>query len=504
MLQIHYVRISFVRSIVFSAIGLALVALVACTNGPDDGNPSSSSGGNPPVISSSSGGSVPSESSSSNGDNPPDTSSSSDEVVPSSSSDFSSSSEGGTPVVSSSSGGSVIGNEWPFDSSDEGLTASPGIDGLGLENVIKIEYKNGGAEITKTANEVTVDKDGENVVVRIPNTTSTEYNFVISGTTANGSLKFYGDVRKGLYLNGVSITNSKGPAINIQKSKRVIVHLVNGTQNFLADAPGYVCSNAPQNTEQSKGAFFSEGKLEFEGSGSLEVKGKCNHAIAVDDNFELKNGKITVESVNDGVHANDKIDVSGGVLNIKSEGDAIQSEKGVGKITITGGKIKALTTGIKSHGIASDSAAISIAGKAIVQISVSGNGSKGIRARNWVEFKGNQKTSIKTSGTKHTDPADPEDESNSAGIKLTKDLFVEGGELTIKSLGVGAKGINSDGSATMKDSKVDIEADDNGIKVKGTLTVESGTVTVKSKKTKAINGTLNKKGGTVNTTDGGS
>jgi len=448
MLQIRYARISFVRSIVFSAIGLALVALVACTNEPDDGN------------------------------------------------------------HNSNSGGSLIGNEWPFNSSDEGLTASPGIDGLGLENVIKIEYKNGGAEITKTASEVTVDKDGENVVVTIPNTTSTEYNFVISGTTANGSLKFYGDVKKSLYLNGVSITNSKGPAINIQKSGKIIVHLVNGTKNFLADAPGYTCSNAPQNAEQAKGAFFSEGRLEFEGSGSLEVKGKCNHAIVVDNDFKLKNGKITVESVNDGIHANDIIDVSGGVLSIKSEGDAIQSERGARRdgqpnITITGGKIKALTTGIKSHGIASDSAAISIAGKAIVQISVLGNGSKGIRARNWVEFKGSQKTSIKTSGTKHTDPADPEDETNSAGIKLTKDLFVEGGELTIKSLGVGAKGVNSDGSATMKGSKVDIEANDNGIKVKGTLTVESGTVTVKSKKTKAINGTLNKKGGTVNETNGG-
>jgi len=489
MLQIHYIRVSFARPILFFAIGLALVALGACSNEPEDEKPSSSSGGNPPIISSSSGGDTPSISSSSDGGT--DLSSSS--------------SSGGAPSVSSSSGGSVIGNEWPFDSSGESLTASPGLDGLGLENVIKIEYKNGSAEITKTANEVTVDKDGENVVVRIPNTSTTEYNFVISGTTSNGSLKFYGDVRKVLYLNGVSITNSKGPAINIQKSGRIIVHLVNGTQNFLADAPGYTCSNAPPNAEQAKGAFFSEGKLSFEGSGSLEVKGKCNHAIVADNDFEVKNGKITVESVNDGIHANDKIDISGGVLNIKSEGDAIQSERGTGKITISGGKIKALTTGVKSHGIASDSAAVSITKNAIIQISVSGNGSKGIRVRNWLEFKGSQKTLIKTTGTKHTDPADPEDESNSAGIKLTKDLFIEGGELTVKSLGIGAKGINSDGSATIKDSKVDIEADDNGIKVKGTLTVESGTVNVKSVKTKAINGTLNKKeGATVNEINGGS
>jgi hypothetical protein len=409
-------------------------------------------------------------------------------------SNSSSSNENGTPPGSSNA------NEWPFDLSGETLTPTPGLGELSLKNVIEIKYKNGNApEIINTLSEVLVELTGENVIVTLPDVanTETEYNLILSGTASNGSLKIYGAVRKGLYLNSVNITNSKGPAINIQGSKRAIVHLLNGTQNFLADGPNYTPTE-----EDAKGTFFSEGKLSFEGSGSLEVRAKYKHAIAVDNDFEINNGKITVsEAASDGIHANDIVEIKGGILKITSTGDAIQSEdKQNGTVIITSGKIQATTTGIKSHGIASEGP-ISIKGDAVVQISVSGNGSKGIRSRNYVDLLGG-KTSIKTSGTKHTDPTDPEDESSPAGIKLETDLIINGGELTIKSLGNGAKGINADRDATISKGNVNIEADDNGIKVDGNLKIEGGTVYVKSKKKKAIDaGLYNKTGGNVNLVD---
>jgi len=438
MLQTHYISVSFARPLLF-VMGLALVALVACSS---DGS------GDPSVGES-----------------------------------------------SSSSYGNALG-EWPFDSAGETLTPSKDLADLDLENVIKIEYKNGSAPVvTDAPSEVIIEIADENVVVRIPNTSAVEYNFVLSGTTTNGSLKFYGDVRKRLYLNGVNITNSSGPAINIQKSERVIVHLVNGTQNFLTDGPNY---NIP-NGEQAKGAFFSEGKLHFEGSGALEVKGKYNHAIVADNDLEINNGKIIVkESANDGIHANDEIKITGGVLEISSKGDAIQSEKeGTSKIKIRGGKIKAVTTEIKSHGIASEGS-VSIDSVAVIQVNVLGNGSKGIRARDYIEFKGG-KTSIKVSGSKHTEN---DDESNPAGVKLSNiaaDLFIEGGELTIKSTGSGAKGISVDHHATISDGNTDIEADDDGIKVKGDLKITGGTLKVTSAKKKAleVTGDYSKTGGNV-------
>jgi len=473
MLQSHYIRVSYARPILFFAIGLILAALAACSNGdpPDDGG-SSSSGGDSPIINSSSGGNNPGTSSS-----------------------------GGNNPGTSSSGGNVIGNEWPFDSSGENLTATPGLNDLNLENAITIKYKNGSApEISNSLSDVKIDKTGENVVVTIPDG-SDEYIFVLSGATSNGSFKLYGDARKRLYLNGINITNSNGPAINIQGSKRVLVHLVNGTQNFLTDGPNYTQTEG----EQAKGTFFSEGKLNFEGSGSLEVKGKYNHAIVADNDFEISNGKIIVsESVNDGIHANSAIEIGGGVLIISSTGDAIQSEKNDGKVLISGGKIKAQTTGVKSHGIASEGPVSIYGSSAVIQINTFGNGSKGIRSRGQVIVK-NGKTSIKTSGTKHTDPGDSSDESNAAGIKLAGNFSIQGGELTIKSLGNEAKGINVEKDATIEAGKIDIEADDNGIRVHGTLRITGGTGSIKSKKQKAINADVwDKNKGSLTVIDGGS
>jgi len=414
-------------------------------------------------------------------------------------------SSGGTSQGgSSSSNGGVSNAEWPFDSSDPVLPSTPGLAGLGLTNVIKIEYKDGSAPVTDNVPAgVSIEKTDENVVVTLPNESNneTQYNFVLSGTAKNGSLKIYGSARKGLYLNNVKITNNTGPAINIQGSKRAIVHLLTGTQNFLADGSNY---STPPNGEDAKGTFFSENKLSFEGSGSLEVKAKYKHGIVVDDDIEITNGKIIIsEAVSDGIHANDIIEIKGGILKITSTGDAIQSEIAGKGIKITGGKIAATTNGIKSHGITSEESVEIDGNTTVIQISVWGNGSKGIKSSKNVYFLGG-KTSIKVSGTKHTDN---DDESTPSGIKTNTDLFIDNGELTIKSPGSEAKGISIDGDGTIKAGKTDIEADDDGIKVKGKLKIQGGTLSVKSKKKKAIDGSYDKNSCTpatgCNLVDGG-
>jgi hypothetical protein len=422
---------------------------------------------------------------------------------------------------SSSSGGSNAGGDpfagWPFeDKSGENLTSSPSYSALGLTDVIEIKYSGSDVEVTNSHSEVSIEKSGANVVVKIPDETKKEYNLVLSGATTSGSLKVYGNVRKGLYLNGVSITNSSGPAINIQRSGRVTVHLVSGTENFLTDGPSYATPpNRPDGSgpEQAKGTFFSEGKLLFDGSGSLEVRGKYNHAIAVDNDVEVNNGKIIVsEAVNDGIHANDRIDIKGGFLKILSTGDAIQSEREeTGRVMITGGKIAARTTGIKSHGIASESV-VSIRENALIQISVSGNGSKGIRTRKgdnsprgYVEFLGG-KTSILTTGDRHVD-TENEDESTASGIKVHMDaLYIDGGELAIRSEGDKAKGINVDEDVEISKGNVRVEADDDGIRVRGNLKITGGTVYVESKKKGAIDvtGLKNITPGTLTEKNGGS
>jgi len=399
---------------------------------------------------------------------------------------------GGGGSSSSTSGGNQDGSwtGWPFNDDNENLGATPSCPSY--SGSIEIKYNNGSEpEITDSyGSGVSVSKDGENVTVNLTGTT--EYHLVLSGTAQNGSLKVFAEERIGLSLNGVRITNGSGPAISIQESRRVNVCLASGTENYLEGE-----SAEAQGDEQAKGTFFSEEKLSFLGNGTLEVKARKGHAIVVDNDFEIENGKIIIrESAGDGIHANDRIEIKGGVIKIASTGDALQSERD--SVVISGGKFVAKTTGVKSHGISSEGAT-SIKGNAKIQISVLGNGSKGIKSTNYTEIMGGT-TDILTKGEQDRNDADT---STAAGMKVDADLFVEGGSLTIKSEGNKSKGINA-ANIDMINGNLNIEADDDGIKVHGVLKISGGTINVKSLKKKAIDGTLNKTGGAVvNETDGG-
>jgi len=433
---------------------------------------------------------TPNISSSDNGNNT-ENSSSSDGI---SNPGNSSSSDGGSNPGSSSSAGGTIPNVQ--------CTAVPDAldknrDNLGLENAIVIKFNGNDATIENPyASQVEITKNGGGVVVRV-GTTTTEYNLVVSGSTANGYFKVYGEYKVAIYLNGTDITNPNGPALNIQNSKKISVNLVRETKNYLTDGPSYASSGA----EDAKGTLFSEGQLVFFGSGYLEVKGKMHHAIVSDDYLSVESGCITVpEAKGDGIHANDDVSIKGGLINITSVGDAIQSEKL--NIIVSGGQVTANTTGIKSHGLTSFGFT-SIKDNAKIDINVSGNGSKGIKSDKYTEIL-NGTINIQVTGGRDIDNSiAPPDTSNAAGIKADQDLWIEGGSLTIKSSGDKAKGINSNGSMMMTAGNINIEANDDGIKTDFDLKVTGGSGTVKSTTKKAIDckGSVCNKGNLV-TQDG--
>lgn len=179
---------------------------------------------------------------------------------------------------------------------------------------------------------VTVTETNGDVII---NATVAEVAYELSGTTTNGSVKIYSDKKFKLTLNGVNITNSDGPAINIQSGKRAFVVLNDNTTNSLTDGTTYTASG----TEDMKGTFFSEGQLIFSGNGSLSLKSNNKHAICSDDYVRIISGKITVTgAASDGIHTNDAFIVDGGEINITATDDGIQCEEGY--IVINNGVFK--------------------------------------------------------------------------------------------------------------------------------------------------------------------
>jgi len=259
--------------------------------------------------------------------------------------------------------------DWECETANHNLDRN--LNNLGLDNSIVITFNNEDELIIDNPyeNEISIALNEGNVIVQNLSF-GTEYNLVVGGTTENGSLKIYGNQKMGLYLNGVNIANPNGPAINIQNRQKMSIHLVNGTENYLADGSSYGISG-----EDAKGTFFSEAPIYFFGCGALAVVGKYAHAIAVDNDFEIGSGIITVvEAARDGIHANGDIYARGGNIYIASSGEGIQSENS--SVHISGGKTAIKTTGIKSHGIkANNNMEIS---DGVLIIRTSGADSKGI------------------------------------------------------------------------------------------------------------------------------
>jgi hypothetical protein len=346
---------------------------------------------------------------------------------------------------------------------------------LGFDNAVVITFTNDGVNIVDPEDQVSFVSDGGHITIRNKTAIPGDLNVVLSGSTSNGSFKIHGDfaiMRLNLYLNGINITNPDGPAINTQNGSRIRVittHLVGG-----CDRANRITGRedvTPPSNEDAKGAFFSESRVVFTGTGSLEVRSKRRHAIAIDNSVEINNGNIIIhESPIDGLHANDEILISGGTLQFKTVGDAIQNKRNA-PIRITGGKLTLWTTGIKSHGIACDSNDVIITGSPTINITTLGNGSKGIRSRAGVEIGGGT-IGIKTYG--HVDitpvnernPSDPDTTSRAAGIKSgEKGVIISGGTLTIVSSGDRSRGINSDGDVTISGGDIDINANNDGINV---------------------------------------
>lgn len=178
---------------------------------------------------------------------------------------------------------------------------------------------------------VTISQNGDIITIT---STAKAVAYEISGTTTNGSIKIYSDNKFQLTLKGTSITNTNGPAINIQSKKRVFVVVADNTTNSLADSPSYPTNSS----EDSKGTFFSEGQLIFSGKGTLNVKGNHQHAIASDDYIRVQSGNFNITgAVKDGFHTNDAFIVDGGTINITSSNDGIECEEGY--IVINNGDI---------------------------------------------------------------------------------------------------------------------------------------------------------------------
>lgn len=364
---------------------------------------------------------------------------------------------------------------------------------VSYDNMISLTFSSDGVTIDNPFKEEGVNIIDNNGHVTITSTiTENELVYVLSGITENGSVKIYGENKVTLVLNGLGITNPQGAAINIQNKKRTSVVIVDNTNNRLIDGESY---NIPEG-EDMKATFFSEGNLEFSGEGLLEIRGKYKYALCTDGALTILTGDIKIkESISDGIHANDKIVIAGGDLNIRSVGDGIECESKSESIDITGGTISIVTTGEKGHAIKAKQN-INIDSKDPIDITIYGDASKGLKPSGDLLITYGEIT-INSAGDAIWEE-DEQDTSSAAGIKCDGNFTMIDGSITLLSTGLGGKGINVDGAITIEGGEVsvtttgdqyvynrDYDTAAKAVKCDDILTVNGGKIKIKTVKTEA-------------------
>ena len=297
----------------------------------------------------------------------------------------------------------IGGNQEQASSGVEGSTTfdvtedkEDDIAGTDFARTITVTFSGSGATVEGDANGiVTIDGNG----VTVNNTTTTEkVKYILKGSTSNGFFKVYSNNKQAFVLDGVSITNPSGAAINNQSHKRCFV-VVNGT-NFLADGSTY----ATVADEDQKAAFFSEGQLIFSGTGSLEVSAKGKSGITSDDYIHVMDSptlKVT-STAGHGIRGKDAIQVDGGDI----------------------------------------------------EVTVSANMKKGMTSDSLVVFNGGN-TVIKVSGGTAYDDEEQEYKA-SAGVKADHTFVMNDGTLTVTNSGQGGKGISGDGNGYFQGGKISV------------------------------------------------
>ena len=330
------------------------------------------------------------------------------------------------------------------------------IDSITVVKPVTIQWDGTSATVDIPANVegVTATVNGGDVVINNTNTWS-ELEFVLSGSSAAGSLTYNGEYKAKFHLSGVNLTSTTGAAIDIQCGKRIDLIVVDGTTNTLVDYAGGT----------QKAAFNCQGHVEMSGGGSLAVTGNANHGFRCKEYLFIKKsfGSLVVNSAAaDGIHCGEWFQMNGGTITIdNTKADGLQMEAADnsdeemnGLFIVNGGTINVTVTTQDTKGIRCDAAETNTSvapemylydGAITVNVASTANGSKAI-ASDGILTIGTSETSptvnVSVAAGTYTDP-DTDEENRATGIKAETTLTIAGGATTVTATGQKSRGVRA-------------------------------------------------------------
>ena len=330
------------------------------------------------------------------------------------------------------------------------------VENTSWATTVRITFDGETATVTGNPTSVIVNVDGAHVTVT---NAAKRVRFIVTGTTDNGSLKFYSERKFQLQLNGVDITNPHGAAVNNQCGKSLYLVMNEGTVNTLRDGQEYVMVG----DEDQKGAIFSEGQILVSGKGQLNVYSVGKHCMASDDYIFVRPGcQLYFNSTSGhGIKAKDYIHIKGGVINMEIAADGAKGMNCDSLICVTGGRTTIINTGTSraevdslgnevstgAAGVKSDYNLVMTGGT--LNIKCTGNDAKGINVAQPSTFGGGELNVVVTGQQTTVAPK---------GVKCDTNFAIGGG--SFYSCTPNGKALDVDGSLTIADGYTSINNKD--------------------------------------------
>ena len=178
---------------------------------------------------------------------------------------------------------------------------------------------NGDSATASGPSAASVSADGSTITITASGT------YVLSGTLSDGEIVVAADKADvHLVLNGASITNADGPAIDVRDAGSAVLVLAGGSDNALTDGAAY----ADTGEDAATAALFSSDTLTITGTGSLTVTGAYKDGISSKNGLAVTGSPtITVNAADDGLRGKDWLLIDGGTLTVTAGGDGLKSSE---------------------------------------------------------------------------------------------------------------------------------------------------------------------------------
>lgn len=302
--------------------------------------------------------------------------------------------------------------------------------------------------------------DGDLVITK-------EGTYILEGTLKNGQIRIEADktAKIQVVLNGVTITNQDGSALEIVQADKVFLTLGKDTKNVVTDGSVY---NLAEGEDEPNAAIYSKADLTINGEGTLVVNGNYKHGIVSKDDLKIASGTIQVKSVGDGIKGKDLVAIADGTITVEAEGDGIESfntkEGNEGYIIILDGAITITTNGGSEN---------------------SSKTPEGDENPMWGKQSQSQQPPQMPSGQQGAPAGDkpqepPTGQKENQSSDETKKNDSQTQETTTTQDGISAKGLKAEGKIYVSGGNIQLNTSDDSIHAGGNIVISNGSIQIAS------------------------